>query len=325
MTGGYSIGEETREGTTIFRLEEQGGLVAEVVPAWGDNCVSLRRAAGEDPILEPVDFEVLRRKPSSYGIPILFPFPNRIREGRFRFRGRDYAVDPRIHGFVRDKAWEVVGSGASPAEGAWIRAQLDARSHPEKILAQFPFPFVIEITHRLRGGALGIEAEIRNAGTEAMPFGFGLHPYFRRQAGARLCVPAELRWELAENLPTGRRLAVEGGYDFRQTKEIGDLALDDAFTGLGATDGLCRCTLDAPTGDGVAVSFDRMQFPELVVYTAPAPRRAVAIEPYTCPPDAFNLHERGLVEDSIVLKARGTRRLAVAVSPVFECPPSASA
>jgi aldose 1-epimerase len=72
--------------------------------------------------------------------------------------------------------------------------------------------------------------------------------------------------------------------------------LDDIFTDLiPDPDGAVRCALqDQRKGMQTVIEFDAKQFPNVVVYTPSAPRQAICIEPYTCPTDAFNLHDRGI-------------------------------
>jgi aldose 1-epimerase len=300
MTDKYSISSEERGGAEIYILREGENAYAEVAPSLGNNCFAF--SAGV-PVLEPVAFEEFRQRPTSYGIPILFPFPNRIRDGEFSFRGRKYAVNPPRHGFVRDKAWKVDATGASNEDGAWIKSSIDAEDYYEQILGQFPFPFRLEVTYRLKESQLEMLTTARNTGNQDMPAGYGIHPYFRKPDSGTVQVPAGKRWELADSLPTGNLLDVEGSYDLRRPSDLGSLSLDDIFTDVSADpDGRSRCNLsDDQDGSKVVVEFDPKEFPDVVVYTPPAPRRAICIEPNTCPTDAFNLQERGVESNLLVI------------------------
>jgi aldose 1-epimerase len=309
----YAISSETRGGVEIFTLREADTAFAEVAPAWGNNCIAFHVQA---PILEPVPFEELRQRPTRYGNPILFPFPNRIRGGEFRFQSQRYVVNPSRHGFVRDKPWKMLGTGASNDEGAWIRSALDARDYPEAILNQYPFPFHLEVTYRLMDSTLRMETVVRNTGEQEMPLGFGIHPYFRRPEQGAVQVPARKRWELVDSLPTGRVLDVEGAYDLRSPRDVTNLALDDILTDLiPSPGGSVRCILeDQKANLQTVVEFEARQFPHVVVYTAPAPRQAICIEPNTCPTDAFNLQDRGIESNVIVLPARESMTFSLSIS-----------
>ena len=290
----HAVEREQRAGVEIVRLSAPGRSSAAIVPAWGGSCVAFHAEATS--VLEDVSFEEIAKKPTSYGIPVLFPFPNRIRNRRFTFQGRKFQVDVPQHGFVRDKRWSEVASGAGDAEGAWVTVALEARQCASAILDQFPFPFRIEVTYRLRASALELAAVARNTGDATMPVGFGIHPYFRAPDRGTVCVPADARWELADHLPTGRLVPVDDRFDLRKPRAIAGLALDDVYTHVGArADGGARATIDDPTlRRRTAIEFDSRSLPECVVYTPPAPRRAICVEPQSCPTDAFNLDARGV-------------------------------
>lgn len=313
MRRNYFVSSDTWNGVQIFTLSQEGFGNARVVPQWGNNCFSF--VVGGQPIVEPVSLEQFAERPTSYGIPILFPFPNRVRDGAFMFRGQRYRVEPNRHGFVRDKKWEVLSSGASERDGAWVTSRLRATNYPGEIFGQYPFPFELEVTHRLKDGCLELATEIKNLGSTEMPCGFGLHPYFSCSEAATIQVPAQKRWELSENLPSGRLLPVEGLFDLRAPTHVQGMVLDDIFTELVADEkGLVRCRLGDPVkGVETTIEFDAGEFPHVVVFKPPAPRRAICIEPYTCPTDGFNLQDRGIEANLMVLKPGGSKKLRVRV------------
>lgn len=303
MTNRYKVASELRGDVEVFSLSEGEVFFAEIAPMLGNNCFSF---ISREPVLETVPFPEFAKRPTGYGIPLLFPFPNRIRDGRFSFQGETFTVDPPRHGFVRDKPWMVVGQGASE-EGAWLTSSFDAASYPEQILRQFPFPFKLEVTYRLRSGRLEMETTARNTGDRDMPVGFGIHPYFRKPSEGFVHVPANGRWELSDSLPTGKILPVEGNYNLNKGQSLDELNLDDIFTLIESDkEGIARCVLkDQYHATETVVEFSTKQFPHVVVYTPPAPRQAICIEPNTCPTDAFNLQERGVDSNLIVLAAGG--------------------
>ena len=137
-----------------------------------------------------------------------------------------------------------------------------------------------------------------------MPAGFGIHPYFRRPERGTMQVPAAKRWELADSLPTGKLLDLDPGFDLREPRDIAGVKLDDIYAApIADASGRVRCFLnDDANRVQTVVEFNQKQFPHIVVYTPPAPRPAICIEPNTCPTDAFNLQERGIEADVIVLK-----------------------
>lgn len=310
MTDAYSSVAHSVEGVSVVRLEGPQSAIAEVAPEFGFTCFSFRCP---DPVLEQVAFGDFKSKPTSYGIPILFPFPNRIRDGRFEVDGHVLTVDPPRHGFVRDKAWQVVAHGASDADGAWVSGRIEANDFPDRILNQFPFPFRVDATWRLRASVLSLEISFQNTGDRPFPFGFGIHPYFEGAPQATVMVPAAGRWELEDSLPTGQILDLDGSFDLRTPKRTASLQLDDIYTRpVADSDRMVRCVLTDPDANRqTVVEFDSADFQHIVVFTPPAPRTSICVEPNTCPTDGFNLQARGVEANVLVLEPGASKEYRI--------------
>ena len=333
----YSVDVKTVDGFQVCALQEGQKAIAEIVPALGNNCYAFRVAdAGPgsergnwlDLIDAPPDLATLQERSDSYGIPILFPFPNRVRGGAWRFEGATYRFDKppdsatSIHGLLLNRPYQVE-SHAADANGATLVCALDSREFAD-IGRQYPFPFTIRITYTLKNAALSMSVSIHNGGDRNMPMGFGIHPYFRvglspdaNAAAATIKVPAASYWELDEDsLPTGRRLAATtGASDLRDGRPFAGLTLDHVFTDVqGEADGVSRCVIEnRDTGHGMVMEADA-SFRELVVYTPPG-RDTICFEPYTCPTDAINLEARGIPAGVIVLAPDETFSAAVRILP----------
>ena len=76
MSDAFGTDRERRESVDVVRLWGPEGVRAEIVAAWGGSVLALE--LGGRPVLEAAPFDEIARKPTSYGIPILFPVPNRI-------------------------------------------------------------------------------------------------------------------------------------------------------------------------------------------------------------------------------------------------------
>ena len=332
----YSVDVKTVGGFQVCALQEGQKAVAEIVPALGNNCYAFRVAdAGPDAergnwldlIDAPPDLATLQERPDSYGIPILFPFPNRVRCGAWQFEGETYQFDKppdsptSIHGLLLNRPYQVE-SHVADASGATLVGTLDSREFAD-IGRQYPFPFTIGITYTLKNAALSMGVSIHNAGDRNMPMGFGIHPYFRvglspdaNAQAALVKVPAASYWELDEDsLPTGRRLAATGALDLRDGRPFAGLTLDHVFTDVqGEAGGVSRCVIEnRDTGHGMVMESDA-PFRELVVYTPPG-RDTICFEPYTCPTDAINLEAKGIPAGVIVLAPDETFSAAVRVLP----------
>jgi aldose 1-epimerase len=282
---------------------------AAVLPAIGANTV--RWSVGDFAVLaEPPDREALEKKPARFGIPILFPFPNRIRDGRYVFEGIEHAWSPRDadgnarHGFALREPWEPVEHGAD-----FCVLQLDVAKRPD-LLAMYPFPCTVTWTVRLRRRALETSIVVTSTGRTNMPIGFGLHPYFAlplgpggSRAGTRITVPARAAWELDGALPTGRRIPAVGKLDLRGGRALDDAAYDDVLTDLDGDEASVVC---GASGRRVTIEATREGgFHDWVVY-APSGRDVVALEPYTGPTDAFNLAARGVDAPFVTLAPGNT-------------------
>lgn len=294
---------------TIYVLEDGKGGLAQVWPALGFNCFQwqvLRQ--GEKLDLLYADPQLFANgRPTRSGIPVLFPFPNRIRDGAFTFEGQTYKLPLNdstqknaIHGFACRTPWRVTDSGATE-ESAWVTGTWRCSVDAPGSLSLWPADHEISLAVRLGHGVLRLEARVSNPDTRPLPFGLGYHPYFKVPFGAgdgaacRVEVPAAHYWELAENLPTGKRVPVDAGRDLNRARPYGQLQLDDVLTDLpkrpARMDGLIeRGVIHGASGEPMRL-FCSPAFREMVVFTPPH-RQAFCIEPYTCTTDAANMSDR---------------------------------
>ena len=296
---------------TIHVLEA-GGDRAEVWPALGFNCFQWKANKGGQVLdllyADPQLFD--NGRPTRSGIPILFPFPNRIREGRFTWAGKTFQLPLNdsnkknaAHGFVCRKPWRVLGAGAD-VTGAWIIGEFQLSKDAPDDRPFWPADFLLRVTYRLLPGRLRVEAEVTNPDAVSLPFGLGYHPYFSmpftsggKADDCQIQVPARSFWVLEDSLPVGERKPVDAARDFSRPRAFTGVHVDDVLTDLdvgGATapDGLqWNGTMRAGTQE--LRVFSSPDFREMVVFTPPH-RQAFCLEPYTCPTDAVNLQQRSL-------------------------------
>ncbi len=322
----YVVRAEEDDGYPVWVLEDPVARAQVwVAPDLGLNAYrfSVERRGQSIAIIDPPPtLADLRRQPDEFGMPILFPWPGRIGQGRFTFHDRAYALRERnaegdaSHGFVLNRPWQVIASGPSAQGGAVLVGRFESHSHPE-LAAQYPAAFRLDVTFRLRAWTLTVEARTENVGREPLPVGYGLHPYLRAPldhtisaGGCIIAVPASRRWDLKGGVPTGRLLPLEE--DLAAGVGLEGRQFDDVYTGLLLSRGYSRCVLgDTRERLAVVVEADR-QFKEWVVYTPPRP--AVCLEPWTCLPNALNLQDSGLDTGLVELNPGGARSWVVRIA-----------
>ena len=248
---------------------------------------------GDRPVLD--GFAEGRRPDGGRG-QVLAPWPNRVRDGRYRFGGQDLqlglteaAKGNAIHGLVRWVGWSVqsqTDDGITMATTVW---------------PQPGYPWLLRLTaaYRLHDDGLEVTLGARNDGEEPAPYGVGQHPYLAAPGGvddAVLTLPADRRLLLDDrSIPVGEEPVDGTPYDFRAGRAVGDLRLDEAYVALQpGTDGRVRVRLDEAGGDhGVELWCESASSRCLQVFsgdTLPDParrRRGLAVEPMSCPPDAL--------------------------------------
>ena len=225
---------------------------------------------------------------------VLLPWPNRLEHGSYEFDGRSHQLplddpeeDAAIHGLVRWAAWR-----ATERESA--RVVMAHVIHPRP---GYPFRLEVQIEYQLSDDGLRVCTTATNTGIEACPYGCGAHPYLT--AGTPtidpviLCAPGRtlLRSD-QRGIPTGSEPVAGTDHDFRRPAPIGATRLDNALTDLerdGA--GLAEVSLTDPDAAVGLTLWADESYPYLMLFTGdPLPdvnRRALAVEPMTCPPNAF--------------------------------------
>ncbi|MCL2811584.1 MAG: aldose 1-epimerase [Clostridia bacterium] len=239
-----------------------------------------------------------------YGIPLLFPTPNRVRNAVYTWRGKRYKQQKRgrevhSHGLVRDEAFTVrcwADDDAAYAEGT-------IHINPTSPLYEaYPFPCRLVITYALSADGLRLYVQVDNTGQDDLPFGFAIHPYFSKRGDAGnvfITMPLTRIYENdRELLPSGNILDVSGtNLDISDClHSVGSLDLDNVYCGMTQD----HCATVVYPGSARLTLRGGDAFRQLIVFT-PKTRNGFCIEHQTCSTDALNLHARGLVTEAGLL------------------------
>lgn len=244
---------------------------------------------GERPLID--GFADDEMSPGGRG-QLLMPWPNRIRDGKYSFEGRDLQLaltEPKrshaSHGLARWAAWSVEEHTATSVSLTY------------RVMAQSGYPWTVDlhVLYDLGPDGLTVTQTATNLSGEPAPYACGAHPYLAVGEGIdhlELTLPAGTRTLTDDRLIPTETVPVDEEHDFREARSIGDVVLNETFGDLTRDGGIATATLrDLGTGHGVALWVDE-KVPWLLLYSADdvpgKERRSLAIEPMTAPANAFN-------------------------------------
>ncbi|UZJ26009.1 aldose 1-epimerase family protein [Rhodococcus antarcticus] len=248
-------------------------------------------AGGRD-VLHPYDLDAMCD--GAHGAPLI-PWPNRLADGRYTFDGKDHQValtEPdkhnAIHGLLRWRSWQAT-------ERAADRVVMATVLHP---MLGYPFTLAVQVEYALGAHGLSVVTTATNVGDTPCPYGHGQHPYLSPGRGTidactlQLSADTRILTDRQRQLPIGSEPVARTPFDFTTPRQLKNLEVDSAFTGLGRdAEGKAWVRLTGTDGATAALWVDET-YPILELYTAdtlaPARRRTgLGAEPMTCPPNAF--------------------------------------
>jgi aldose 1-epimerase len=322
VRGGMEAGAEprydmSREGDVVTLSDKQTATVVRVLTT-ASNAYQMT--------VEDVDvirktwnrLDDIRARMGLNGVPLLWPYANRLEEQAFYANGQKYSFDLRlgntgsnpipIHGFLTGAdAWKVVEAKAD-ASAAWVSMKLEFFRIP-RYMKQFPFAHTLTMTYRVQDGALEVRTRIDSLSDEPMPVAIGFHPYFQLTDSPReqwrLSVAAKTHWLLdASKLPTGQTQPITSLLPDPKNVAVKDVTLDDIFTDLERDqNGRATMSLIGKTQQLDVVVGPR--FKTILVLSrdnnanrmAPTARGTVAFEPMAAITNALHLAQEGLYQE----------------------------
>ena len=307
----FSIRHSQEQGLDLIHVEDSGnGTVISLLPGFGAAvyAFSVRTGRGPEqgpgseqgPVFNVIDnyadlSELQAYLGRSFKGSKLSPFPCRIREGKYRYEGREYRFSrlfpdgTAIHGLLFDKPFSVREETITE-HSAEVVMEYSYKSEDRG----YPFDYSCQVRYILRAdNDLEVVTSVTNLDRMTIPIADGWHPYFRLGGKVddwRLQFHSAAIVEFDGQLvPTGRLLQ----YNVFETPNlIGDTFLDNCFS-LKPDLVSAACEIHHP-GSGLTVSFfPDSRYPYLQIYTPPD-RTSIAIENLSGAPDCFN-NQMGLL------------------------------
>lgn len=207
-----------------------GQLMLDLCPAVGGSIAgfSLRDGSDSHPILRRCP-DPLEKVLDAACFPLV-PYVNRIRRGRFNFRGREIRLTPNMP------------SDPSPLHGQgwlnpWTVEQADDRTAVLTFRhepGEWPWAYEARQQFVLDEAGFTVTLSCTNRSKEPMPCGLGQHPYFPCSSGTRLDTLVTDAWTIDENVLPVDKVPAGGRYDLRDRAICGQ-DLDNGFGGWGGS------------------------------------------------------------------------------------------
>ncbi len=275
----------------ITIADPDAALEATFVPELGMIGSSLRHE-GEELFHQGGGLEAYGRRGSTFALPLLHPWANRLSRWDFQLGERRVELDPNAPISHRDDATGTAIHGLLAASPHWtvtdadrgmLAAELDFGAVPEYMHA-FPLPHRLRYAAAVEGASLRVALAVTATGDVPVPISFGFHPYLTLpgsdRRGWEVQIPVAARSVVDERMiPTGETIPVAPG---ELDGPLAERTFDTGFPRLhgdepafSLADDRRRLTLTHRAG-----------YPVTQVY-APDGSQFICYEPMTAPVDAL--------------------------------------
>lgn len=238
-----------------------------------------------------------RSDPPGMSGAVLVPWPNRVEGATWTHEGRALTLpvnEPEhghaLHGLLSDADFDIEHAGPD-------RAVLAGHIDPSP---GYPFALEVRVEYTVLARGLRTDVGISNVGGSPAPVAVGAHPYLRvggwATADLVTSIDADYEWELdAAHIPRRRRPA-RSVDDPRATHPVAEAPDHALYERRAENRSTVRHVLAAPDGQLVELLVDHSMrwtqwYVEQSLDTSDGPRRALAIEPMSAPPNALRTGE----------------------------------
>lgn len=249
-------------------------------------------------IMRPTTERALAEKDTgSFASFNLFPYSNRIEDALLKYKGREYQLDVNfpdgnaIHGEAWLRSWKVL----SVEENRMV-LEFDSEDFSD---ISWPWPFKAVLEYRLEGRSLIVRTSLKNIGSEKMPAGMGIHPYFMRNISGEV-EKVNLKMETRgvypgeAQIPTGHWVTAPEKWDFTGKRELSRDFLDHCFR---AGESPIEISWE---NSNLSLVIERDDIFKHVVVYCPTGEEFFALEPVTNCNNGFNMAEEGIEDTGII-------------------------
>ena len=259
-----------------------GDLALDLVPEIGGSIACFRMGV-IDLMRSASPSDLAARNPRQLASFPLFPYSNRIVNGRFIFNGQIYPLalnspphPHTLHGNAWQRPWKV--EVQRPSYAHLVLDHDPARDGADT----WPFAYRGAQIFRLEAGMLELTMTLRNQDSRPMPAGLGLHPYYPRTPDVRLTAQMSGVWRNSADMMPVEHTPVPPEWDFSKARAISDVTVDNCFTGFGG-----KALIEWPARHrGLSIEASP-EFGNLVVFVPPK-QDFFCVEPVTNVNDGFN-------------------------------------
>ena len=264
-----------KDGLPIISLQNSDTSTAAIICLEQGGRLQELSLLGENIIKELPDFNYN----ASYASAILFPFANRIENGKYTFKNTKFQLDCNekglnaLHGLVYNKKFKIVHK----IESSSYASVTIAYQELEESLG-FPFKYNIHLTYTLTNDELSLSVTIKNTDINPFPFTLGWHPYFLSHDLKN----SSLSFNSAKKIKFNKNLITQKVIDEKTEKafKIENKQLDDCFI-------LNSNTIGFKTPN-YQLEISTNQIENYVQLYTPENLPLIAIEPMTGVSNSFN-------------------------------------
>ncbi|MBZ9997028.1 MULTISPECIES: aldose 1-epimerase [unclassified Mesorhizobium] len=223
------------------------------------------------------------------------PYANRIAGNVFDFARKRWQVAPNnppekynVHGSGWQQAWTVVEAGTASAI-----LTLDIAAGADPYFYRATQAFVVS------GGGLGVTMTLTNTGPVALPFGFGLHPWFDRDPDVTLQFKARRFYLEEPDGVSGDPIGLPPELDFAEGRPLPAGWRNNDYGGWNG-----EAIIRFPSrGAGLRITADPI-FRHLMLYADPT-KPYFCVEPQTNASGAFNRGQWDDPEEGVIVLGPG--------------------